>query len=706
MRFWAKICFLGTFLFLNTAFFAQAQTEQDSSNTFRGLEKDSTFTTDVKLIDPDWIFSKSDYRKKLTGNLKSLQNWDEVFALDGFTQGLGIIGKPYQNWISGFQSKYFLSNDFQNPVSNQHDIYMNPVIGYLDTKTPYVSINYAQGTRKSQMFRGIISMNFTPFWNVTAAYKRRTHQGTYPNNVVDHYNITFNSNFHSFNKKYHGFVSGNFTQLQDQMNGGTYQDGSLSFDQSFSKLVQAVNLYNAKLERGEKSAETQHFYNLFADSSNFQITLKAAGNASIFTYLFNDASSISSNSLYYYPYPQIFYDSTITQVDYSVEEYKADLGLNLSYEDGTNFGNNHLIKTSHSFTISQKNQIFHYLENDSLPTDSSSITNSEYLRKKNTEKIINIKGSVYNYFYPIGKLGISENYDIKFTNSSLFKNSFDISNNLRLYLTKSKEEIVQLPDSSPEKVENYTFFSIINKTTYTSKRPSFMQLFFDNNFYQGNSQLKNEKLFFTQVNFQIKHWKEKDPINEEKIDDEIFDIGGFFSQLSDPIVYDTLGNVLQFENENITKYGIKLHFRKRFGWFYLENKSTYLLGINPVDNSILKLYANNLPKLYGKAELYYKNTISSRKHLFRVGFAANYFTEYQAFQIHPATSEFYPQNDYTVPAYARLDFNISVRIKYATIFAQLYHLNENLPLPGYYTTPFYPMQERGFILGFRWNFYD
>jgi Putative porin len=40
------------------------------------------------------------------------------------------------------------------------------------------------------------------------------------------------------------------------------------------------------------------------------------------------------------------------------------------------------------------------------------------------------------------------------------------------------------------------------------------------------------------------------------------------------------------------------------------------------------------------------------------------------------------------------------------VYFRYLYLNENLLFNGYYTTPFYPMLERTYVLGVNWTFYD
>ena len=80
--------------------------------------------------------------------------------------------------------------------------------------------------------------------------------------------------------------------------------------------------------------------------------------------------------------------------------------------------------------------------------------------------------------------------------------------------------------------------------------------------------------------------------------------------------------------------------------------------------------------------------------------------DYNAMLFEPSAQQFYPQIGFQQPGYHRLDAYFSTKVKRAHIFIKMINLLEGLPDPGYFTTLFYPMQDRAMVVGVNVKFFD
>ena len=94
------------------------------------------------------------------------------------------------------------------------------------------------------------------------------------------------------------------------------------------------------------------------------------------------------------------------------------------------------------------------------------------------------------------------------------------------------------------------------------------------------------------------------------------------------------------------------------------------------------------------------------KAVLRFGVDVWYQTRFRAHLFDPAQQLFYPQNDFTLPPYGRIDAFFGTQVKRAYIWIKMQHATQDLFRPGYMTTPYYPMLNRTLMLGVNWTFFD
>ncbi|MDB4286324.1 hypothetical protein N9933_03390, partial [bacterium] len=141
-----------------------------------------TILPDTRLVFPELLFAHKAHIKPTPYNLSRQHYFDKRDSVPGFHQTLGQVGKPFQAFRYGFESRYLGRKNWRNPVYGRYNPYVvNPQndIPYFDTKTPYVNLNYAQGGRKLQQIDGVFSQNISPELNFSTLYQSRKSDGAY-----------------------------------------------------------------------------------------------------------------------------------------------------------------------------------------------------------------------------------------------------------------------------------------------------------------------------------------------------------------------------------------------------------------------------------------------------------------------------------------------------------------------------------------------
>ena len=113
-----------------------------------------------------------------------------------------------------------------------------------------------------------------------------------------------------------------------------------------------------------------------------------------------------------------------------------------------------------------------------------------------------------------------------------------------------------------------------------------------------------------------------------------------------------------------------------------------------------------IPEFWVNSRLYYARTLYEGRLDLESGIDMHWKSAYKADAYDPATQQFYLQGKFLVYEYLVADLFFSFRIKSFRGFVKLTHLNQGLPLKGYFVTPYYPGQLRSLDVGVSWSFFD
>ncbi|MEZ4826005.1 MAG: putative porin [Bacteroidia bacterium] len=209
---------------------------------------------DTKLIDREGMFTHKPLYKFNEGKpFERSYYWDKLDHTTGFVQSLGQVGKPYQIFHHGFNENLFDQPFWRNPVLGAYNRYaLNPEtqVKYFDTRTPYVNADYLQGAADLQLIGITVSQNITPFWNAAIFFNRVQGVGVYRNNVTDHSNMYFSSNYRTKNNKYQLYGNITYNKLANEMNGGTPRKGIDNYPIVDGIIYEVPTLYNIAFLKG------------------------------------------------------------------------------------------------------------------------------------------------------------------------------------------------------------------------------------------------------------------------------------------------------------------------------------------------------------------------------------------------------------------------------------------------------------------------
>jgi len=138
-----------------------------------------------------------------------------------------------------------------------------------------------------------------------------------------------------------------------------------------------------------------------------------------------------------------------------------------------------------------------------------------------------------------------------------------------------------------------------------------------------------------------------------------------------------------------------------FGNSFLElsGSATY----QQFENGTSQPFLNEKERIWLKGSLYLKGYLFDRATYVKAGFAGMMSPyRYQAADYNPVLDIWQPlSDDPLLPAYNRLDFDLSARVRTILILLRWENILDDVTQRGYFETAGYPMGQRRFIFGIR-----
>ncbi|MEO0471004.1 MAG: putative porin [Bacteroidota bacterium] len=678
---------------------------------------------DTRIIDRQRLFTHlPNVGQRVGFDIATLHYWDkELEFADGFVQSLGQVGKPHQVLYHGFDEGFYVRDSWWNPVFNRYNRYfLNPQteIPFFDTRTPYVNVDFAQGSDQLNLLDVTLSQNIRPTWNVTAFFGRRQAEGAYREFVTDHYNLFLNSNFHTRNRRYHAFTNFFFSELSDQIHGGSPRAQSDLIVEEDGVLIDDVNLYNRSFFKGisapilSDATRKDYIKGIHLDQYYHLLGAPQDTNASV--------QKLTLRNLIHYEYGyQRFKDPSITtsSLDNNIIPVYPTLLIDTAFsaQMDESFNTDQIkVAGEASYTLAF-GKAFRLNVNGGINYQRLLVTNdSNRFALNMTEQ--NVRSELR---FP----GVSLRANLQQQISDQFSAARTVSFDGRMwpgvYLNFKKNTLVDSLESarkpreleevdqvakwegqSPLRLEASYLLRDLNpsifQTNYISART---------NAYLANPDLVNQTLTDIRLGASL---RQRAPIRgKDTLLSNYVSLHAFTSRVNRFIYYNSELEPLQAASgENVSWVGLETRFRLRMlKHVYLESNLTFQQGSTNSDDEILGLYVRSVPQLYGKTSLYYDVRWRGFARGFRLGVDVHGHTSYIGQTLDPLSNEFF-QTNYQMFPYARADVYLSLNLRGVGVFFKYMHVNENLIVTGYYTTPAYPMLERVLTLGVNWSFFD
>jgi hypothetical protein len=682
---------------------------------------------DVKIIDRYAHFRHEEYKIPLSQELEGQNSWEELDRLSGFIQTLGQTGKPYQRWTYGLPDHYFQENIWKDPITGSYNFYLRDAqnrILFLDTKTPYVNVDYMQGPDRLQQTDVTVSRNIFPWWNATFFINRRLSESVYRDMVTDHIHIYLSSHYEAFDKRYKAFVTLNHNVLNDEINGGVPRDAESAalvnengivrdssvfftfltdaasvnrdYQLMFFKGTNAPLLSGAQRSQRVQQAYLDHYFDVFGvgerDSAKIENRLTIRNeilwevNNLRFVNESIDTSALAENLIPVYP--------------------NRTLGENDIYENW--LSRKFLIRGEGSYSLQTRGG-FQVNVNGGLNYKNVQFIKDTSLAGLNsTEQVV--RGSIG---FPVAKVHGSLRQGL----SNLFSADRDINiggeiqpwtqidrYKLHPYWVK-RDSLGEL--SLPDSGFQYRPARVSGEFWLRDMNPSLFQTFFYGD--SGNSYLPTAGL----TNSLLTHGRAEirydfpTPIG---LGDTLLPmfaaVQGFYSRVDRPLYFNEAFQAEQNPDEALNFLGLRGNFRLRF-WrkFYWEGDVTYQLSASTADDFQLRLQQLSVPSIYGKTSLFYDNRKVSFAEQFRIGLDFRFASRYVGQTVDPISGQYFATN-YKLPAFVQADVYVIMRLRGVYGFVKVQHANEFMFSNGYFTTPFYPMLERVVTFGVNWSFFN
>ena len=597
-------------------------------------ERDTTYLDTSLTIHKDYKFN---YLRK------------DNFGLISFSN----LGQTYTSLTHNFENT---SSMPKFGARARHFNYMETQdIKYYRVPTPLTELFYRTAFEQGQLADSFFSVNTSPQFNFSIAYKGMRSIGNYQHSITSTGNFRFTSNYSSKNKRYQ--ARGHFVtqDLFNEENGGLKDESVVNFETGEQEFLERPIL-DVNIENAENILRGKRFYL----DQNYIIFNKAVEKNSPETS--NDSTSNSRLSVRhlmsfedkYYQYNQAAASTTIFGDAFKTRSLFDKATLENFYNElQLDFYNNVL----GNIQINVNSTNYNYGYNKLIVLKGNTIVN----RLKGDVFAVGGKYSkVYKGFRFNGELGanISGDFDGNYLKANAVFNLND----------------------------DFAASASIN---HSSKAPNYNTLLYQSDYINYNWQNNFNNIETQQIGFKLKF-------------KELANLTVDYSTINDYVYFkrdETTLQVSPFQNDkSITYLRVKLENEIKFGKFAINNTVMYQ---NVQDeNNVL-----NVPEINTRNTFYFSSHLFKKALFLQTGVTLNYFTKYYMDAYNPLLAEFYVQNDREFGDFPRLDFFLNAKIRQTRIYLKAEHFNSSFTGYNYYSAPTYPYRDFAIRFGVVWNFF-
>lgn len=562
-----------------------------------------------------------------------------------------------------------LTHNFENTSSMpkfgaraRHFNYMEVEdINYYRVPTPLTELFYRTAFEQGQLADSFFSVNTSPQFNFSIAYKGMRSIGNYQHAITSTGNFRFTSNYTSKNKRYQARGHIVTQDLFNEENGGLNDDSVVNFETGEEEFIERsildVNFENAdNILRGKRFYLDQN-YNIF--------------NKVVEKYLpqtLNDSTSKSRLSVRHL-------------MSFEDKYYQ----FNQSSASTTFFGD--AFKTS---SLSDKATLENFYNELQLDYYNNVLGNIQF----------NVNNTNYNYGY--NKLVVlNGNTIVNRLKGNVLAVGGKYSKRYKGFRLNGELGANILGDFTGNYLKANAVFNLNDdiaasaSINLSSKAPNFNALLYQSDYLNYNWQNNFNNIETQQIGFKLK-FKELANITVDysTINDYVY-----FKADEDAVDADTKAQVKPFQNnKTITYLRVKLENEIKFGKFALNNTVMYQNVQD--DNGVL-----NVPEINTRNTVYFSSHLFKKALFLQTGVTLNYFTKYYMDAYNPLLAEFYVQNDRQYGGFPRLDFFLNAKIRQTRIYLKAEHFNSSFTGYDFYSAPTYPYRDFAIRFGVVWNFF-
>ncbi|MFH4966276.1 putative porin [Gaetbulibacter sp. M235] len=556
---------------------------------------------------------------------------------------------PFSNLGQTYNS---LSYNFENTklmpsfgARARHFNYMEVEdIKYYRVPTPLTELFFKTAFEQGQLLDAFFTVNTTPRFNFSIAYKGLRSLGKYQHILTSTGNFRFTINYSTKNNKYHLRTHIVTQDLMNQENGGL-QDSSVPYfetgDPEFlDRSILEVNFENAESILKGKRFHLDHTYDIVRKKDSTSSNKLNIRHIMSFEDKYFQYDQTNSNA-----YFGDAFKSSKLKDRVSLENFYNQFQLNYS---------NDLIGDL-QFNVSNDNYNYGYNK----------------LVVLNGETIVNrLKGDIY---------AVGGKYHKKYK-------SFDFNGEMGINVTGDFDGNYIKGTASFKLNDDMSATASIN---HSSKAPNYNFLLYQSDYVNYNWRNNFNNIETEQLSFHLKSKK-------------IVDVSADYSTITDYAYFkkDETTNLIKAyqNNSTITYLRIKLEKEIKFGKFALNNTMLYQ-NVQDENNTL------NVPELTTRNTLYFSSNMFKKALYLQTGVTLNYFSSYYMNAYDPLLAEFYIQNEKEYGNFPRLDFFINAKIRQTRIFLKAEHFNSAFTGYNYYSAPNYPYRDFVVRFGIVWNFF-
>ncbi len=518
-------------------------------------------------------------------------------------------------------------------------------INYYRVPTPLTELFFKTAFEQGQLADSFFTVNTTPQFNFSIAYKGLRSLGKYQHLLTSTGNFRFTTNYRTKNNRYNVRVHIVTQDLLNQENGGLQDESVISFregeEEFLDRSILEVNFENAESILRGKRFYLEQTYSIINKRDSLSKNKLSLGHILSFEdkyFEYNQTSAATSffgnafknSGLKERATLENFYNQV--QLNYS-NNIIGDLQLNIS-NNNYNYGYNKVI-------ILNGNTITNRLKGDVFSAGG------KYHRQY---KGIDLQGEI--------GLNISGDFDGNYLKTQV---SFELNDDIQAMASLN----------------------------HSSKAPNYNFLLYQSDYINYNWQTNFNNTETQQLAFQLKSKK-------------IANISVDYSTISDYAYFkidETANQVKPFQNSGTINY-LRLKAQKeiKFGKFALDN-TVLFQKVKDSDSTL------NVPQITMRNTFYFSSHLFKKAMYLQTGITLNYFTTYNMNAYDPVLAEFYVQNQEEFGDFPRLDFFLNAKIRQTRIFLKAEHFNSAFTGYDYFSAPNNPYRDFTVRFGVVWNFF-